>query len=121
MAKIKEVIATTASIHNVLVSGTRIVGDICSDDDFRIDGITEGNITCKGKIIIGRNSSITGNIECSNIEVLGKVTGNIKCTENIILRASAIMIGDITTSSIEIEPGVKFEGKCSMYKPENSN
>lgn len=118
MAKIKEVLATTASIHNVLVSGTRIVGDVCSDEDFRIDGMIEGNITCKGKIIIGRNSSITGNIECSNIEVLGKVTGNIRCTENIILRASAIMTGDITTSSIEIEPGAKLDGKCSMYKPE---
>lgn len=118
MAKIKEVIATTASSHNVLVSGTRLIGDISTDEDFRIDGIIEGNITCKGKIIIGRNSSIIGNIECSNIELLGKVTGNILCTENVILRASAIMTGDITTSSIEIEPGVKFEGKCSMYKSE---
>ena len=118
MAKIKEVIATTASTHNVLVSGTRLIGDIYSDEDFRIDGTIEGNIVCKGKFIIGRNSSITGNIECTNIEVLGKITGNILCTENIILRASAIMTGDIATSSIEIEPGVKFEGKCSMYKAE---
>lgn len=119
MAKIKEVITTTTSTHNVLASGTRLVGDISSEEDFRIDGIIEGNITCKGKIIAGRNSSINGNIECTNIELLGKVTGNILCTENSILRASAIVTGDITTSSIEIEPGVKFEGKCSMYKKED--
>lgn len=121
MAKIKEVITTTTSTHNVLASGTRLVGNISSEEDFRIDGIVEGDISCKGKIIIGRNSSISGDIECINIEILGKVTGNILCTENAILRASAIIAGDITTSSIEIEPGVKFNGRCSMYKIEENN
>lgn len=116
MAKIKEVITTTTSTHNVLASGTHLVGDISSDEDFRIDGIIEGNITCKGKIIGGRNSVIQGSIACTNIELFGKVVGDILCTENTLLRASAIVTGDITTSSIEIEPGVKFEGKCSMYK-----
>lgn len=115
MAKIKEAITTTASTHNVLASTTRLTGDIFSEDDFRIDGTIEGNISCKKKIIVGPNSSITGNIESANIEILGEVKGNIICTENVILRASSHLVGDLKTSSIEIEPGAKFEGKCSMY------
>lgn len=114
MAKIKEVIAT-ASTHNVLASGTRMTGDISAEEDFRIDGTIEGSITCKGKIIVGANSTITGNIECTNIEIWGLVRGNILCFENVILRASANLIGDIKTGTVEIEPGAKFEGGCSMY------
>jgi cytoskeletal protein CcmA (bactofilin family) len=115
MAKIKEVI-TTANTHNILSSGTQITGDISAEEDFRIDGAIEGNVDCKGKIILGNNSKITGNINCSNIEIWGTVNGNISCVENVILRASSFLKGDIKTATIEIEPGAKFDGSCSMYK-----
>ncbi|WP_165041794.1 polymer-forming cytoskeletal protein [Dysgonomonas sp. ZJ709] len=107
-------IITTSGTHNVLAIGTVIKGDICAEEDFRIDGTIEGDITCKGKIIIGAQSSITGNIECTNIEMMGKVTGNICCTNNIILRASANLNGEIKSQTIEIEPGAIFSGTCSM-------
>lgn len=115
MAKIKEVIATAANTHNILSSGTRIVGDVKAEEDIRIDGTIEGNIFCKGKIIIGVNSSVVGNIESAHIDLLGKVEGNIVCREDIILRASSSLLGDIVAGSIEIEPGARFDGTCSMY------
>lgn len=115
MAKIKEVIAAAANTHNILSSGTHITGDVNAEEDFRIDGTIEGNIICKGKIIIGTNSSIVGNIESTNIDLLGRVKGNIICREGIILRASSFLTGDITAGTIEIEPGAKFDGTCSMY------
>lgn len=114
MAKIKEAIIANAATHNVLASGTRITGDIGAEEDFRIDGIIVGNVTSKGKIVIGSDSRIEGNIECSNMEIFGEIKGNVTCTENIILRASSTLTGDIKTKSIEIEPGATFTGKCSM-------
>lgn len=115
MAKIKEAITTASGTHNVLASGTQIVGDISAEEDFRIDGSIEGNLMGKGKIIVGNNSTIIGNIECTHIEIWGQVQGNILCTENVILRATSTLTGDVKTRSIEIEPGAKFHGKCSMY------
>lgn len=111
----KEVIATVSGTHNVLASGTQMTGDISAEEDFRIDGTIKGNIVCKGKIVVGNNSIITGSVECSHIEIWGEVKGNILCTENVILRASSTLTGDIKTASIEIEPGAKFYGKCLMY------
>jgi len=95
-----------------------MIGDISAEEDFRIDGMIEGNIHCKGKIIVGPNSTIIGNVECTNIELRGEVKGNILCTENVILRASSVLTGDLKTKAIEIEPGSRFEGKCSMYNGE---
>lgn len=103
-----------SNTHNVLAVGTLIKGNICAEEDFRIDGTIEGNITCKGKIIIGTQSSITGNIECTNIDMMGKVIGNVTCTNTIILRASANINGEIKSQTIEIEPGAVFSGTCSM-------
>ena len=36
---------------DIIESSTKIVGDIYSKADFRIDGIVEGNITTTGNII----------------------------------------------------------------------
>lgn len=113
MAKNKEVTPASTQ-HNVLASGTRLTGNISAEEDFRVDGVIEGNINCKGKIVVGPNSMITGNIECTNVEVWGQLTGNIFCTESVVLRASSHINGDLKTGKIEIEPGAKFEGSCSM-------
>ena len=39
--------------RNVIAKNTTIVGEIKSDGDYRIDGTLEGNLTIKGKVIIG--------------------------------------------------------------------
>ncbi|WP_185155743.1 polymer-forming cytoskeletal protein [Dysgonomonas sp. 521] len=105
---------TSSGMHNVLASGTKLQGEITSEEDFRIDGTIEGNIQCRGKIIVGQSGSIKGNINCANIDLFGLVNGNIVCSETVTLKASSHLIGEIKTRIIEIEPGANFEGTCSM-------
>lgn len=105
---------STPGMHNVLSSGTVLTGNLVTDDDIRIDGVIEGNIVSQGKIIIGGNGSVKGDIECHNLDIVGKVTGNILCSEIVALRASAHVTGDIKTQTIEIEPGARFIGSCRM-------
>lgn len=110
---------TSSGTYNVLAGATVIKGNIFAEEDCRLDGTVEGNITCKGKIIIGQQSNITGEINCANIDILGKINGNIICSNAVILRASANLTGEIKTKTIEIEPGAKFYGTCSMAADEN--
>lgn len=117
--KSKETTPYTSSTHNILASGTKLHGEITSEEDFRIDGTIEGNIQCRGKIIIGQSGSVKGNIDCINIDLFGKVTGNITCSEAVILKANSILTGEIKTRIIEIEPGANFEGTCSMLNSSN--
>ncbi len=106
------------STHNVLASGTVINGKVYAEEDFRIDGNIDGDVVCKGKAIVGNNAIITGNIECSNVEILGEITGNIICHDTVILRSTAKLNGDIKTQTIEIEPGAVFAGSCAMITNE---
>jgi len=113
----KEVVSGPG-MHNVLSAGTVLTGNLVTDDDIRIDGVIEGNIVSRGKIIIGGNGSVIGDIECYNLDLMGKITGNVQCYEVVLLRSTANMIGDIKTQTIEIEPGAKFSGSCTMGKDE---
>ena len=105
---------TTGGLHNALAAGTTIKGNIITETDFRLDGKVEGDITCKGKIVVGPKGSVTGNIISANAEILGEVNGSLKIAEKLVLKATAIINGDLSTQSLEIEPNARFNGACMM-------
>jgi len=100
--------------HNALAAGTSVKGDIKAEEDFRIDGRLEGNIECSGKVIIGPQAEIIGNIQCQNTDLMGIITGNIMIYEVASLKASVRFTGEIIAKYIEIEPGASFNGTCKM-------
>lgn len=99
---------------NLIASGTVITGDVKTEGDFRIDGTLHGTLTVKGKLVVGSNGHIQGEVECQNADVSGEVKGKINVIELLALRASAKINGDIITGKISIEPDAQFTGNCSM-------
>jgi cytoskeletal protein CcmA (bactofilin family) len=99
---------------NLIGTGTVIDGNIVSNGDIRIDGSLKGNLSTKGKVIVGDTGKIHGEIICKNFEVEGSVEGKVVVSELLSLRAKSKILGDITTSKLAIEPGAVFTGKCDM-------
>lgn len=104
-------------LHNALAAGTIIKGNIITETDFRLDGSVEGDIQCKGKIVVGPKGSVTGNIIAENAEILGQITGNVQVTNKLVLKATAIVQGDISSQQLEIEPNAQLNGTCRMENP----
>jgi len=100
--------------HNTLAAGTYVKGDIKAEEDFRIDGKLDGNLECAGKVIIGPQAEINGNIQCQNTDLMGIINGNIMIYEVASLKSSVRFIGEIIAKYIEIEPGASFNGTCKM-------
>ena len=101
-------------MFNALTAGSKIVGNITADSDFRIDGTIEGEVNCSGKVVIGDSGCIKGSIVCLNAEILGLMDGKITCKQQLSLRASGKIIGDVQTKTLIVEPGAMFNGTCSM-------
>ncbi len=100
--------------HNTLAHGTKVVGDIQAENDFRLDGSVEGTIVCKGKIIIGKNGLMSGTMTCANAEVMGTVKGKMIIADTLSLKATARVEGEIVTKTLSIEPQAVFSGTCDM-------
>ena len=113
MGKVEE-INSSGGLHNVLATGTTLTGKIETESDFRLDGRIEGEIICKGKIVIGPKGSVKGNITTVNAEIFGNVEGSVKVRERLVLKSSADIKGDIFIQTLEIEPGAKLNGSCTM-------
>ncbi|TAJ15245.1 polymer-forming cytoskeletal protein [Marinilabiliaceae bacterium JC017] len=101
-------------LPNMIGPGTKIVGNIETNGDIRIDGSIDGNILSKGKVVIGPNGIAKGEIQCSNAEVSGNINGKIVVTELLSLKATSKINGDIKTGKLTIEPGAIFTGTCNM-------
>ena len=100
--------------RNVIAKNSTFVGDITSDGDFRIDGILEGTLKTKGKVIIGVDSFIKGTIEATNAEIEGKFSGELSIANILTIKAAANISGDIVVGKLSIEPGATFNASCLM-------
>ena len=99
---------------DIIESSTKIVGDIFSEADFRIDGIVEGNVTTSGKIVVGKSGKINGKINCSNADISGSISGKIEVNEVLSLRSESLIQGDIVTGKLSVEEGAQVEASISM-------
>ena len=109
----KEVV-TQGSEYNTLAFGTKIVGEILAENNFRIDGMVEGSIVCKGKVIIGTKGLIEGSLTCASAEIIGSFKGKIIVSDTLSLKSTAKVEGEIKTKILSIEPNAVFTGTCDM-------
>ncbi|HLW07506.1 MAG TPA: polymer-forming cytoskeletal protein [Marinilabiliaceae bacterium] len=103
-----------SKLPNMIGSGTKIVGDLHTNGDIRIDGNIDGNVNSKGKVVIGNNGYVKGEIICTNAEISGSLDGKVTATELLSLKASSKFNGEIKSGKLSIEPGAIFTGTCSM-------
>lgn len=103
-----------SKLPNMIGSGTKIVGDLHTNGDIRIDGNIDGNVNSKGKVVIGNNGYVKGEIICTNAEISGSLDGKVTASELLSLKASSKFNGEIKSGKLSIEPGAIFTGACSM-------
>ncbi|MDR0415316.1 MAG: polymer-forming cytoskeletal protein [Prevotellaceae bacterium] len=120
MGKSQEVEAISNGFNRIC-AGTTFTGNILASSDIRIDGVLEGNVTTKGKFVVGETGHIKGDVICKNADILGKVNGKINASESLAFKATAKVTGDIITEQILIEVGAKFVGYCNMANNGSSN
>ena len=107
-------VAPSANASNSIVEGTIINGNVSAPNDIRIDGTLIGKLECKGRVIIGPQGKIDGDIHCQNAIIEGTLTGNIHVTELLSVKESAVVTGDIVTDKLMVHTGAMFNVTCSM-------
>lgn len=93
---------------------TQIKGDINSDADFRVDGTLEGSLKTNGKLIVGKDGKILGEVHCSNAEIEGHFSGQLHVAESLSLKATSNIVGEVNTNKLIVETGAIFNASCSM-------
>ena len=102
------------TVINMIGSGTTINGDISSNGDIRIDGTLKGSVNTEGKVVLGSEGLIEGDVSCRDADISGTINAKLTATQLLSLKNTAKLNGDIVTNKLSIEPGASFTGSCSM-------
>jgi cytoskeletal protein CcmA (bactofilin family) len=102
------------SNQNIIAQGTKIVGDLNSEGDLRIDGIIEGNIKTSGKVVVGKSGLIKGTLQGTDAYFEGKFSGKLTLSGTLTLKSSAHIEGEVVAGKLEVEPGATFNVTCVM-------
>jgi len=103
-----------ANATNVLSSGIEITGSIRFSNDMIIDGKVEGEITSeKGKVTIGENAMVKGDITAGDVKVYGNVEGKIT-SERCELKDKSKITGDIKSKVFSMEEGAQLCGRTEI-------
>lgn len=99
---------------NFIEPNTRFVGEIESKSDFRIDGTLEGKINTSGRVVIGKEGSIIGEVNCGYADIIGNFNGKLLVNGLLTVKSDGIVVGEITIGKLAVESGATLNAQCSM-------
>jgi len=106
---------------NMISEGTIFKGTVNTENDIRIAGKTEGELSSKGKLIVASGGVVEGGVDAKEADVAGMVKGEIRISNKLTLRKSAVIDGDIYAKTLIVEEGAEMNGTCRMGSEATAN
>ena len=100
--------------NNLIGNGTTIKGEISATGDIRVDGNVIGTVRSTGKVVIGQQGLVEGDIACNSADISGRVKGCVRVEELTTLKSTSRIEAELFTKQLLIEVGAIFTGKCDM-------
>jgi len=99
-----------------------IKGEITGSESLYIDGHVEGTINlAENRVTVGRNGSVTANINAREVVIMGTVKGNIECTDRLDIRSEGSLTGDVVSQRISVEDGAVLKGSVEVRSAQAKN
>ena len=99
---------------SVVAPGLKVKGDIFGLGLLKVDGRVEGSVSGPRQVVVGRDGSIRGNVEASEVVLAGTIEGSILGAERVEVQGTAVMHGDIQTRVIVVHEGAQLNGVVQM-------
>jgi len=103
-----------ACLRASISSDVTIIGTVKFRSELVIDGKVEGTIESHGRLTIGKNGHVRGDIQTRSVTVHGTVDGNLSVGEKCELRSGCTMRGDVDSSRLVVDEDVNFIGNAAI-------
>ena len=103
------------AVTTFLGHGAAFEGTLEFKGTVRLDGTLKGKIvSAGGTVIVGDKAVIEAEICVDTVIIKGRVSGSVDARKRFEAYPPAHITGDIQSPVISIDPGVMFNGRCSM-------
>ena len=91
-----------------------VIGKIIFQREIHVNGVFEGELEGKGKIVVGPEGFVKADINIEEAEIAGKVEGNITVKGRLTLHGEAEVRGNITAPRLSVDEGVSIMGQVHV-------
>lgn len=103
--------AAPSSALSVLGEDTTAQGTFdLKEDDLRVDGVLDGDVTTEGHVHVSRGGAIHGEIRAGSIRIAGDATGILHAQADLVVLQTASVHGILCAEALTIEDEADFEG-----------
>jgi cytoskeletal protein CcmA (bactofilin family) len=106
------------SINTIIGPNTGVWGNVDAAGFTRVDGSVHGDMSAKGRIVIGERARMKSNVSGTQVTVGGVVRGNVIASERITVLSSGLVIGDVITRRIQADDGCIIHGRILVCQSE---
>ena len=106
--------STASSAANRLSADVSIKGDVTFETELVIDGKVEGDILSTGKLIVGANGKVIGDVEAAFVTVQGEIKGDVHATERCGLESGGSLQGNIQSPRLAVDENASFVGSAQI-------
>ena len=106
--------AKTGDFSAFLGPGTEFQGQLSFKGTVRIDCRFLGTIISDGKLILGKEANVEGNIAVADLVVHGSFSGEAVISSRAVLHQGAQVSGTLTTRALVMEDGANLQGELYM-------
>ena len=99
----EKLMKVSADNLTMITIGTIVKGIITIAGGLHLEGTLEGDIICKGKVVIGPQGKVKGNVNCDTAVLYGLLQGDIRAMNELYMKSGCM----------EIEPIAGFDGVCN--------
>jgi cytoskeletal protein CcmA (bactofilin family) len=100
---------------SVVSKGISIRGQVTGTEDLQINGELHGSVKLAGgRVTIGTDGIVAGDIEAREIVVRGELKGNLRAADRILVGPTGRWQGDSVSPRLAIEEGAVVSGKLEV-------
>jgi cytoskeletal protein CcmA (bactofilin family) len=106
-----------AAGESVVDENSDFNGRYHSNNNLRIEGRAQGDISCNGTLIIADQAQVKAQIQTLNVTISGEYEGDVQCEGRFVLMPSARVVGRVKAAILVIQEGALFSGEIRMLDP----
>jgi cytoskeletal protein CcmA (bactofilin family) len=122
---------TVSSKGHIRIEGN-VIGDIFAYGDIKVTGkvagdieggnielggcIVDGDIKARGDVTVGKDSTLSGNMNGQLITIDGKIKGNVEAVKGAHMSSTSLIKGSITAPTLSMSAGAELRGKVNVAK-----
>lgn len=96
-------------------------GSYATPNDLRVEGQFEGEIECKGTLVVAETAAINARVTAGSITVAGRLQGEIGCRGRFEILPSGRVGAQVIAGSIVVHEGAQYEGELRMRTAEQAD